>query len=338
MATVHASVNFDPSADSEALYAAMKGLGTDEKVIIDILSHRSLEQRQRIAKTFQAMYGQNLLEQLHKELSGYFRLAVTYSFFDKAHINARALYRAMKGAGTDEKILIEVLCSSTNEEIRELKAAYDDAFYFSEQSAKIFKIYLLNATNVARRSLEQDVIDDVSGDFERVLVAILQAKRRQTFDKDDVVRDCETLYKSGEGRLGTDEAQFTRVFVTCPWEELVAIAAVYLEAVGNDLFTAVEKETSGDYRDALLTLLKTALNRDRFYAEVLYRSMKGAGTHDEDLVRMIMAHCNTDLARIKEEFFQMYDKQLEDMVKDDTSGDQRRFLLAMLGVQDYSKY
>ncbi|VDL18983.1 unnamed protein product [Hymenolepis diminuta] len=321
MATVHASVNFDPSVDSEALYTAMKGLeriipdgdfkpyiGTDEKAIIDILSHRSLDQRQQIAKTFQAMYGQNLLDQLHKELSGYFRLAVTYSFFDKAHVNARALYRAMKGAGTDEKILIEVLCSSTNEEIRELKAAYDD---------------------VARRSLEQDVINDVSGDFERVLVAILQAKRRQTFDKEDVVRDCETLYKSGEGKLGTDEAQFTRIFVTCPWEELVAIAAVYLEAVGSDLFTAIEKETSGDYRDALLTVLKTALNRERFYAEVLYKSMKGLGTHDEDLVRMIMAHCNTDLGRIKEEFLQMYDMQLEDMVKDDTSGDQRRFLLAI---------
>ncbi|VUZ52614.1 unnamed protein product [Hymenolepis diminuta] len=325
MATVHASVNFDPSVDSEALYTAMKGLGTDEKAIIDILSHRSLEQRQQIAKTFQAMYGQNLLDQLHKELSGYFRLAVTYSFFDKAHVNARALYRAMKGAGTDEKILIEVLCSSTNEEIRELKAAYDDVLRAEHQ-------------NLARRSLEQDVINDVSGDFERVLVAILQAKRRQTFDKEDVVRDCETLYKSGEGKLGTDEAQFTRIFVTCPWEELVAIAAVYLEAVGSDLFTAIEKETSGDYRDALLTVLKTALNRERFYAEVLYKSMKGLGTHDEDLVRMIMAHCNTDLARIKEEFLQMYDMQLEDMVKDDTSGDQRRFLLAMLGVQDYSKY
>nr|CDS27552.1 annexin [Hymenolepis microstoma] len=311
MATVHGSPDFDPQEDSEVLYTAMKGIGTDEKAIIDLLSHRSLEQRQQIAVTFQASYGQlgfeNLLGQLHKELSGFFRLAVFYSFFDKAHVNAWALYRAMKGLGTDEKVLIDVLCSSTNEEIIELKAAYRDVLEAERQ-------------NLARRSLEQDVIDDASGDFERVLVALLQAKRRQTFDKEDVVHDYETLYKSGEGRRGTDESQFTRVFVTCPWEELVAIAAVYLEAVGNDLFTAIEKETSGDYRDALLTILKAALNRDRFHAEVLYKSMKGAGTHDENLVRMIMAHCDTDLARIKEEFEQMYNMRPEDMVKDELTG------------------
>lgn len=321
MATVHAVPNFNAEADSEALYEAMKGIGTDEDAIIQILSQRSLEQRQQIEKTYKAMYGQNLRQQLHKELSGYFRTAVLYSFQDKAHVNATALYKAMKGLGTDETILIDVLCSSTNEEIHELKEAYNDVLREKRQ-------------NLSRRSLELDITSEVSGDFGRVMVALLQAQRKKTFNKEDVTRDCQLLYQAGEGQKGTDESVFTRIFVNCPWEELVAIAAVYLETVGNDLFTAIEKETSGDYRDALLTLLKTALNRERFYAEVLYRSMKGLGTHDENLVRMIMAHCNTDLANIKQEFLEMYDTPLEEMVKGDTSGDQRKFLLAMLGVHE----
>ncbi|KAM7534942.1 hypothetical protein Aperf_G00000095750 [Anoplocephala perfoliata] len=321
MATVKVAPNFNVQADAEALYEAMKGLGTDEDAIIKILSQRSLQQRQQIEKTFKSMFGQDLRQQLSKELSGYFKLAVLYSFQDKAHVNARALYRAMKGLGTDETILIDVLCSSTTEEIRDLKEAYNDVLREERQ-------------NLARRSLEDDVIHDVSGDFERVLVALLQGQRRRTFDKEDVTNDCETLYRAGEARRGTDEAAFTKIFVNCSWEELVAIAAVYLETVGNDLFTAVENETSGDYRDSLLTILKSALNRERFYAEVLYRSMKGLGTHDENLVRMIMAHCNTDLANIKEEFLEMYETPLEDMVKGDTSGDQRKFLLAMLGVTE----
>ncbi|KAH9284095.1 Annexin A13 [Echinococcus granulosus] len=321
MATVHAAPNFDAHKDAETLYNAMKGLGTDEDAIIDVLSHRSLEQRQVIEKTFKAVYGMDLKNTLHKELSGYFRLAVLYSFYDKAHVNASALYRAMKGLGTDETILIDVICSSSNEEIHELKEAYNDILREKRQ-------------NLSRRSLEQDVIHDVSGDFERVLVALLQGKRRSKFTKDDVVKDCESLYQAGEAKFGTDEAIFTKVFVNCPWEEIIGIATLYLEAVGNDLFTTVEKETSGDYRDALLALLKTALNRKRYYAEVLYQSMKGVGTHDENLVRMIMAHCNTDLAEIKQEFLEMYDTSLEDMVKGDTSGDQRKFLLAMMGVHE----
>ncbi|KAL5109528.1 Annexin A13 [Taenia crassiceps] len=324
MATVHADPSFNAHADAEALYNAMKGLGTDEDVIIDVLSHRSLEQRQTIETTFKSIYGMDLKETLHKELSGYFRLAVHYSFYDRAHVNAIALYRAMKGLGTDETVLIDVICSCTNKEIHELKEAYNDILREKRQ-------------NLSRRSLEQDVIHDVSGDFERVLVAMLQGKRREKFDKDDVTKDCESLYQAGEAKVGTDEATFTKVFVNCPWEEIVGIAAFYLEAVGNDLFTTIEKETSGDYRAALLALLKTALNRKRFYAEVLYQSMKGIGTHDENLVRMIMAHCNTDLAEIMQEFFEMYDTSLEDMVRGDTSGDQRKFLLAMMGVHEEKK-
>eukprot|EP00108_Taenia_solium_P002671 TsM_000538900 transcript=TsM_000538900 gene=TsM_000538900 len=324
MATVQADPNFNAHTDAETLYNAMKGLGTDEDTIIDVLSHRSLEQRQTIEKTFKSVYGMDLKDTLHKELSGYFRLAVHYSFYDRAHVNALALYRAMKGLGTDETVLIDVICSCTNKEIEELKEAYNDILKEKRQ-------------NLSRRSLEQDVIHDASGDFERVLVAILQGRRREKFDKDDVVKDCESLYQAGEAKLGTDEATFTKVFVNCPWEEIVGIAAFYLEAVGHDLFTTVEKETSGDYRDALLALLKTALNRKRFYAEVLYRSMKGIGTHDENLVRMIMAHCNTDLAEIKQEFSEMYDISLEDMVRGDTSGDQRKFLLAMMGVHEQKK-
>ncbi|VDM31471.1 unnamed protein product [Hydatigera taeniaeformis] len=384
MATVHPAANFNAHADAETLYNAMKGLGTDEDVIIEVLSHRSLEQRQAIETTFKSIYGMDLKETLHKELSGYFRLAVHYSFYDMAHVNALALYRAMKGLGTDETVLIDVICSCTNKEIHELREAYNDSklcdvirfaskklffprnqanfmhffcpsasrfshcltatirhFQFSKKNAKIFGITrfdkkpssAVSFPPVARRSLEQDVIHDASGDFERVLVAMLQGKRREKFDKDDVVKDCESLYQAGEAKFGTDEATFTKVFVNCPWEEIVGIAAFYLEAVGNDLFTTIEKETSGDYREALLALLKTALNRKRFYAEVLYQSMKGIGTHDENLVRMIMAHCNTDLADIKQEFFEMYDISLEDMVRGDTSGDQRKFLLAIFDMR-----
>lgn len=321
MATVQPAVNFNPEADSAVLYNAMKGLGTDEDAIIKLLSHRSLQQRQTIEKTYKSIYGMDLRKSLHKELSGFFRLSVLYSFYDKAHVNARALYRAMKGAGTDETVLIDVICSSTNEEIHALKEAYNDILREENQ-------------NLFRRSLEQDVIHDVSGDFERVLVALLQGKRRTTFTKEDIVEDCESLYKAGEAKLGTDEAAFTKVFVQCPWEEIVGIASTYLEAVGHDLFTAIERETSGDYRRSLLAILKTALNRNRFYAEVLYKSMEGLGTHDENLVRMIMAHCNTDLATIEKEFNEMYKKPLKDMVIGDTSGDQRKFLLAMMGVED----
>ncbi|VDK81949.1 unnamed protein product [Dibothriocephalus latus] len=318
--TVHPASQMNPHDDAAALEKAMKGLGTDEQAIIDLLSKRSVHQRQMIAETYKASYGKDLKDRLHSELSGHFRRAVLYSFYDMAHVNAKACYKAMKGAGTDEQVLIDVICTSTNEEIHALKEAYKDS-----------ELSRYTSTLSLRRNLELDVKKDTSGDFEKVLIALLQGQRGGDVDEGKIREDCEALYKGGEAKLGTDESTFTRILVSRSWKDITKINDIYNQAVGHDLITAIGKETSGDYRDALQTIVKTALNRNKTYAEILYKTMKGLGTHDDNLVRMIIAHSEVDLAIIRHTFDSTYEKSLEQMIEGDTSGDYRKYLLAILG-------
>lgn len=56
--TVRAFPNFDAEADCQALHTAMKGAGTDEDSIIQVLAHRSNAQRQQLRTSFKQRYGQ----------------------------------------------------------------------------------------------------------------------------------------------------------------------------------------------------------------------------------------------------------------------------------------
>lgn len=129
----------------------MKGFGTDEQAIIDCLGSRSNKQRQQILLSFKTAYGKDLIKDLKSELSGNFEKTILALMKTPVLFDVYEIKEAIKGAGTDEACLIEILASRSNEHIRELNRAYKTEF---------------------KKTLEEAIRSDTSGHFQRLLISL----------------------------------------------------------------------------------------------------------------------------------------------------------------------
>ncbi|XP_032087490.1 annexin A7 isoform X1 [Thamnophis elegans] len=310
--TIRPAPNFDAGRDAEILRKAMKGFGTDEQAIVDVVANRSSNQRQQIKSAFKTMYGKDLIKDLKSELSGNMEELILALFMPCTYYDAWSLRHAMKGAGTQENVLIEILCTRTNQEIQEIVKCYKNEF---------------------GRDIEHDIRADTSGHFERLLVSMCQGNRdeNQTVDYQKAQQDAQRLYQAGEGKLGTDESCFNMILATRSFPQLKATVETYSQIANRDLLSSIGREFSGNVERGLKAILQCALNRPAFFAERLHHAMKGAGTDDSTLVRIIVTRSEIDLVQIKQLFTQMYQKTLATMISSDTSGDYRRLLLAIVG-------
>ena len=67
---------------------------------------------------------QDLIDDLKSELGGNFEKTVLALMMPPAEYDAREVKEAIKGLGTDEAVLIEIICTRTNEEMSAIKDAY----------------------------------------------------------------------------------------------------------------------------------------------------------------------------------------------------------------------
>eukprot|EP00058_Branchiostoma_floridae_P004464 XP_002589952.1 hypothetical protein BRAFLDRAFT_131265 [Branchiostoma floridae] len=81
----------------------------------------------------------------------------------------------------------------------------------------------------------------------------------------------------------------------------------------------------------VVTRTGIALDAPAYFAALLNRSMSGAGTADDDLIRGVVSRCEIDMEYIKAKYEEMYEKPLADAIADDCGGDYKKCLISLLG-------
>jgi len=311
MATIKANPNFHPDAAAQQLRDAMKGLGTSEEKIIDVLVKHDNRQRQEIKLKYKTMFGKDVVEDLKSELGGNFEDAVLAMIQETAVYLAHELRKAMKGAGTDETTMIEILCTRSNAETAAIKAAYSKEF---------------------DRDLEADVQSETSGDFCCLLVSQVNAHRDegQAVDNARAAADAKAIYEAGAGQFGTDETTFNSILCSRSFAQLNATFAEYKKIKGRDVADDIASETSGSVQDGYLAIVKFVKDSGLFFAERIHESTKGLGTDDTALIRLVITRSEIDLGQAANSFQKLYGQSMADYISSDCSGDYRNLLVSVV--------
>ena len=221
------------------------------------------------------------------------------------------LYEAFKGSGTDEDIVTEILGSRNNKRLEGIKELY-------------FKKY--------EEKLEDRVKSECSGDYEKLIISILQCSRDEsrTVNDSEVQRDVKALYDAGEGKWGTDEETFNRIFSLRSSAHLAAVNSTYFNTHGKNLLDIVESEFSGDVKVLLKSILHSHINPADYFAQRIYKACKGCGTNDQILIRSLVTTDEAFIGEIKKIYQKKYGMSLESQINDECSGDYKEMLLQLV--------
>ena len=303
--------------DAEALLSAMKGFGTNEKQLIRILSKPDPIQMRVLVHAFNTLPkrgSKNLEQWLVSETSGYLEDGLTALARGPLYQDVFLLHRAMKGLGTKESLLNDVLCCRSNADMRAIKTLYQQTH---------------------NKPLVAAVKNDLSLKTETMFEMILAANRAEEstpYDPVAIDRDVAQLRTSMYSGVTTDQLSVCSILTTRSNNQLRGIAQIYQQKHGEPLSKSIKSKFSGHMESALLLIVGRATDPAMSAAEDLEATMKGLGTKDELLVQRVI-RCHWDRAtmdQVKKAYKHRYGIDLISRVKKEVHGHVEEMLTACL--------
>jgi annexin A7/11 len=281
----------------------MKGLGTNERMIIDNLGDKTPGDMKMIQASYKDQFTRDFITDIKDECGGKFLDVLVALCTDPADWDAHLVRKAVGGLGTDESLLSEVLCTRTPGELKAAAASYQRIF---------------------NRNMEADIKSDVSGDLGRVYACVFSPARGTRTG--NAAADVEALFKAGAGKLGTDENSFINIIASSSKDYAEALFYEYAKKHGKSLDVVIRDEMGDDAGKALAQL---ATPPHVLFADKIRKTMDGMGTNDEKLIRLLTTQRGRNLKAAGKHFLEVNRKTISAAVTEETSGDYRDILVKM---------
>jgi hypothetical protein len=154
------------------------------------------------------------------------------------------------------------------------------------------------------KNLEADIKGDTSGAFKHALVSLLTANRPtgNMVDRTQAKIDAQALLNAGTKKWGTDESKFVTILCTRSYPQLRALFDEYEKLTSKKIEDDIKKECSGDLLKIFSGIIECVKDSQAYFASRLLKAMKGLGTKESTVIRVVVSRSEIDMVQIKQKF------------------------------------
>ncbi|XP_029428081.1 annexin A10 isoform X3 [Rhinatrema bivittatum] len=270
-----------------------------------------------IAEAYRNMYGRDLIEDLRENLSDHFKDVMVGLMYPPPSYDAHELWHAMKGAGTEENCLIDILASRTNGEIFQMK-----------------EVYLMQYNS----DLQQDIYAETSGHFRDTLMNLTQGNREEGYaDPAMAGQDAMVLWEACQQKTGEHKNMLQMILCNKSYQQLWMVFQEFQNISGRDIIDALNECYDDYFRDLLVAIVLCVRDKPSYFAHRLHKAIHECGFHNKTVIRILIARSEIDLMNIRRRYKERYGKALFHDIKHFASGHYEAALLAICAgdTEDY---
>ena len=284
------------------LHKAIEENNEDE--IIEIICSKSQSEIKDINNQYEIIYEAKLKEELEKILKGKLKDLIEALLQDPIEYDANEVYKAIKGFGTDDDALIEIISTRTPDRLKEVSKKYFE---------------------MRNNTMDFDIENDTSQAYGKLITNMSKGERSENpYPNIKKIKEiCNELTKEiGGGKINKDI--FVKYFSELSLFELRMLYRVFEKEKDSNIIEFINEKFGSESRNLYKAFFAFLVDPYKYFAERIHL------WKDDIVIRVIVSQRDC-LDEIKTKYKGIYDKNLVDDIKENTKDGFQKALLKIVG-------
>ncbi|KAI3871737.1 hypothetical protein MKW92_004747 [Papaver armeniacum] len=209
--------------------------------------------------------------------------------------DCQLLHKAFAGWGTDEDTIISILAHRTATQRKSIRKLYAETY-----GHDLFPPYQARF----KKSLEEDVAAHITGDLRKLLVPLVSTYRYEGPEVDMTLAkdEAKILHEHISDKMYNHD-EIIRILTTRSKIQLCATFNHYKDEFGTTITKDLKTDVEDDFLTPLRSAIKCLVTPVKYFEKVLRLAIKGVGTDEWALTRVVATRVEVDMNVIKEAYY-----------------------------------